>query len=89
MVTLNRLQAWEGGMTEYTVSGVDAWRILRHLEPFTSARIDPVLYVTVYSKDLTNETLQGNFEEGGRHERAEEADLFACNDIDHQDGGLS
>lgn len=46
--------------TQYQVTESDAWRIISLLEPGESRRRNPVVYVTIYSEDLTGENCDDN-----------------------------
>lgn len=64
--------------TQYQATELDAWRIVRLLEPGQSRRRNPVVFVTIYSEDLTSENCIDNLQEGRDASRGanEQVDLY-------------
>lgn len=62
--------------TQFQLTGLDAWRVIRLVEPFESRRTNPVVFVTIYSEDLTGENCNANFEATRGDSRQRQHEIF-------------
>lgn len=63
---------------QYQLTDKEAWKVVSLVEPGVSRRVNPLVYVTIYSEDLTSENCNDNLQEarGAISRQADQSELF-------------